>query len=96
MTNSDAPKDLTTGAKVFLAVAAILGLINLADFLFYGRQLTDLIVALGFALMAYGTYKNGLRRFRDQGEPARDKVAQYASGAGMLMVLGSIAAGYVL
>jgi hypothetical protein len=96
MTDNYSPKDLTTGAKIFLVVAAILGSINLIDFLFYGKRPTDLLIAIGFALMAYGTYRNGLRRFRDQAEPPRHRLANYASGVGVILVFGAVIASYVL
>jgi hypothetical protein len=44
--------------KVFLAVAVILSIINLIDFIFYGQKIGYLALAIGFSLMAFGTYKD--------------------------------------
>jgi hypothetical protein len=41
------------------AVFALIGAIYLVDFLLYGRALSDAIAGVGYALMAYGMYKNG-------------------------------------
>ncbi len=97
MTESVARSNLTSGAKVFLVVAVVLGAVNLVDFIFYGQQLYDLAAAVGFALMAYGTYKNGNRsRPSSDNDPTFDKRAQYAMVAGVLLALGVIAARYLL
>jgi hypothetical protein len=97
MTDQRTRKPLTTGAKVFLVVAIILCVVNLIDFAFYEHRLTDLVIAAGFALMAYGTYKNGNRSRPDhEGDPTFDKNAQYATGAGVILVLGSFVARYFL
>lgn len=45
-------------SKVFLAVAVILSIINLIDFIFYGQKIGYLALAIGFSLMAFGTYKD--------------------------------------
>lgn len=90
-------KPLTTGAKVFLVAAIVLCVVNFADFTFYGRRATDLIVAAGFALMAYGTYKNGNRSRPDyENDPTFDRNAQYATVAGVILVLGAFVAQYLL
>lgn len=97
MEDGVARRNLTTGAKVFLVIAAVLGAINLVDFLFYGRKITDLIIAIGFALMAYGTYKNGNRSRPDSADdPTLDKNAQYATVAGVVLVAGAVLASYLL
>jgi hypothetical protein len=97
MTDNIIRKQLTMGAKVFLGVAIVLCVVNLADFVFYGRRATDLAVAAGFALMAYGTYRNGNRSRPDhENDPTFDKKAQYATVAGIVVVLGAIAAQYLL
>ena len=53
---------------------------NLVDFLFYGQQLRNLASGIGFALMAYGTYRN----------------VQAASTVGLLLAAGSLVAKYFL
>ncbi|KKO44210.1 hypothetical protein WG68_16345 [Arsukibacterium ikkense] len=45
-------------SKVFLAVAVILSIINLIDFIFYGQKIGYLALAIGFSLMAFGTYRD--------------------------------------
>ena len=97
MTDQRVRNPLTTGAKSFLAVAIVLCLINLADFAFYARRATDLVVAVGFALMAYGTYKNGNKSGLDHdNDPTFDKRAQYATSAGVILVFGAFVAQYLL
>lgn len=86
-------KPLTTGARLFLALLAALGAVSLADFLFRGNRMTDLLIGIGFALMAYGVARNGLRRFARRNPPALDRKAAIASGIGTALVLGSIVAG---
>lgn len=88
-------KPLTTGARLFLALIGLLGAVSFADFLFHGHRITDLLIGLGFALMAYGVVKNGLRRPGDAGTPAPHRNAAIASGIGTALVLGSIVAGWV-
>lgn len=96
MKNGIVRRNLTAGAKVFLVVAVVLGAINLVDFLFYGRKITDLVIAIGFALMAYGTYRNGNRSRPDStDDPTFDKNAQYATVAGIILVVGAVLATYL-
>lgn len=85
------------GAKAFLAFAVFFSAVNLVDFLFYGRRATDLLIAIGFALIAYGTYTNGLRSSSTSrpGDPPLDKGGQYASGIGSVLALGALLASYV-
>ena len=97
MTGPRIRKPLTAGARVFLVVAIALCAVNLADFAFYERRPTDLVVAAGFALMAYGTYRNGNR---SRPEHAHDRTfdtkAQYGTVAGIVLVVGAIAAQHLL
>ena len=44
-------------SKVFLAVAVILSIINFIDFILYGQKIGYLALAVGFSLMAFGTYR---------------------------------------
>ena len=71
---------LTTWNKVFVVIAILIALGNLVDFLFYGQQLRNLASGIGFALMAYGTYRN----------------VQAASTVGLLLAAGSLVAKYFL
>ena len=71
---------LTTWNKVFVVFAILIALGNLVDFVFYGQQLRNLASGIGFALMAYGTYRN----------------VQAASTVGLLLAAGSLVAKYFL
>lgn len=44
--------------KVILAVLVILSVVNVIDFIFYGQKTGYVALAVGFALMAFGTYKD--------------------------------------
>ena len=44
-------------SKVLLAVAVILSMVNFIDFIFYGQRIGYLVLAIGFSLMAFGTYR---------------------------------------
>ncbi len=44
--------------KVFLVVAVLLSIINFIDFIFYGQKIGFLALAIGFSLMAFGTYRD--------------------------------------
>ncbi len=43
-------------SKVFLVFAVLLSIINFIDFIFYGQRFGYLALAIGFSLMAFGTY----------------------------------------
>ena len=49
---------MSTTNKIFFVVAILLAAVNLIDFVFYGQQIRNLAGATGFALMAFGTYKD--------------------------------------
>jgi hypothetical protein len=95
-TSAEHKQKYSTGSKIFLAVATVLSLVNLVDFAFYGREPTDLVIGIGFALMIYGTYKNGSRSPPAEDDPTFDKAASYGSAAGVVMVFAAIAAEYLL
>jgi hypothetical protein len=44
--------------NLFLAVAVILSIINFIDFILYDQKIGYLVLAAGFSLMAFGTYKD--------------------------------------
>jgi hypothetical protein len=97
MKDNVARRNLTRGTKVFLVSLVVLGVIDLAFFLFWGKQLTDLVGAIGFALMAYGTYKNGNRKRPDNEDDLTfSKKAQSAYGIGLVLVVGSVIASHLL
>lgn len=49
---------MTKTDKVLISVAVILAAINVYDFFYDGQQIRNLAGATGFALLAFGTYKN--------------------------------------
>jgi len=67
-------------SKLWLTLFIVAGLIYLIDFIFYGQRIHDIAGASGFGLMAFGAWKN-------------DKIA---SNLGGLLVVGAIAAKYLL
>ena len=71
---------LTTWSKIFVVIAILLAIGNLVDFIFYGQQLRNIASALGFSLMAYGTYRN----------------LQTVSALGLLLAAAALAAKYLL
>lgn len=96
MENEISWKHLTTRDKAFLALAVVLAAISLVDVLLYGNHLRDLLLAIGFALMAYGTYRNGIMGRPDSAnEPTFDKRARYLSGIGVALAVAGIIMGYV-
>ena len=80
MTQANEKPELTTWSKVFVVIAILLSLGNLINFIFYGQELRNIASCIGFALMAYGTYRN----------------VQAASMVGLLFAAGAIAARYLL
>ncbi len=96
MTNKITRKHLAAWDKAFLALAVVLAAISLVDFVFYGNHLRDLLLAIGFALMAYGTFKNGIKGRPDStNDRTFDKRAQYLSGTGVALAIAGIIMGYV-
>lgn len=77
------------GAKVFFWLAVILGALNLFRFFFAGWAMDDLLIGLGFGLVAYGASLNGFGRPVDaDGEPvAVDARGRLATLAGMALVV---------
>lgn len=84
---------ISTSDKLFLVVAIGLGVISTTDFIVKGQHPLDLLMSIGFSLVAYGTYRNGTPRWSaTKGYVPSDKAAHYGSAMGLLMVLGAIAA----
>jgi hypothetical protein len=44
--------------KVILAVFVVFSVINVIDFIFYDQKIGYVALAIGFSLMAFGTYKD--------------------------------------
>jgi|TARA_R110000868_G_scaffold88008_4_gene245582 hypothetical protein len=66
--------------KLFVVFFTLFAVINLIDFSFYGLHLRNLVGALGYLLMAYGSYKN----------------TYLLAIVGAVLAMGSIAVKYVL
>ncbi len=79
MTQANEKPELTTWSKVFVVIAILLSLGNLINFIFYGQELRNIASSIGFALMAYGTYRN----------------VQVASMVGLLFAAGAMVARYL-
>ena len=79
--------------KFFLVVAICLGVISTVDFIYNGQHLHDLLMSMGFSLVAYGTYRNGTPKWSATKDYVpSDKAAHYGSAMGLLMIVGAIAA----
>ena len=84
--NSVLKAPISNAAKVLLVVFVIVGTIRMIDFIFYGQEIRSALSGIGFSLMAYGLYRNGLEK------QAQDPSGRYATYVGVILVLGSIAA----
>ena len=82
-------KSLVAAAHVFRIANIVLCVTHLVDFAFIGRHPTDLIAAVGFALMAYG----GLDH---RSASTVDKKAQFATGIGLALALGAVLTQFLL
>ena len=82
---------ISTAAKLFLWGAVVIGTSHLIDFAFYGGEGRDLLASIGFGLMAYGVFKNGLGNFRSRAlAVATDAGGRHATHAGALLVVASL------
>ena len=79
MTQATKKPELTTWSKVSVVIAVLLSLGNLINLIFYGQELRNIASSIGFALMAYGTYRN----------------VQAASMVGLLFAAGAMVARYL-
>lgn len=89
---------LTTGSKAMVAVSVMISVINLVDYVFHGQEPRNIVAALGFALMGYGTYRNGLGNVRADGDRpvAADLRARYVTAVGVVLVTASFAMRYLM
>jgi hypothetical protein len=83
--NSVLKAPISNAAKVLLVLFVLVGTIRIVDFIFYGQEIRSALSGIGFSLMAYGLYRNGLEK------QAQDASGRYASYVGVILVLGSIA-----
>ncbi|WP_144409238.1 hypothetical protein [Pseudoxanthomonas suwonensis] len=70
---------MATSNKVFVVVFVLFAAVNILDFAFYGQGIRSLVGAAGFALMAYGSFRN----------------ANPALVVGAVLALGSLVMKYV-
>lgn len=87
--NSIFKAPISTGAKITLVFFALASIVNLTDFIFYAQEPRKMISAIGYALMSYGTYKNGPTK-----EP-RDLGGRYGLIVGFVMVFAGFAMRYL-
>ncbi len=80
---------ISTAAKVFVVLFTVFGVVHIIDFIFYGHAFRNVIAGIACALMAYGTYKNGL----DKSAP--NQSARHASIIGCILFLVYIAMRYL-
>ena len=60
--NSIFKAPISSGTKITLVIFFVASAINLIDFIFYVQEPRKMISAIGYALMAYGTYKNSFTK----------------------------------
>lgn len=84
----------TRDSNVWTALGAILAVIHVVDFFFYGRHAYDLVAGLGFALTSIGAYLNGFQKFATVAD-SREKsvVGGYVLA---LAGIGSVIAGMLM
>jgi hypothetical protein len=62
--NSIFKAPVSSGTKIILVLFFVVSVINLIDFIFYVQEPRKMIMAIGYTLMAYGTYKNDFTKER--------------------------------
>ena len=80
---------ISTSTKITLVLFALVGTINLIDFIFYAQEPRKIISAIGYTLMSYGIYKNSLAK-----EPL-GRGALYGFVVGFVMVAAALAMRYL-
>ena len=81
---SVARASLSTSAKFVAAALALVGVVHLVDFVFYGQRLDHLLAGAGFSLMAFGTFKNGFVTEENS------LLGRYAAGLGAILAIASV------
>jgi hypothetical protein len=95
-----------TGARILTIVAALVGAVRMADFIFHGRHAHDALDGIGMALIAHGAWHGVFGNATDvataagqatSGPAARVTArARTASVLGVSLVIASIFAKYAL
>lgn len=87
--NSFFKAPISSVTKFTFALFFVASAINLIDFIFYIQEPRIMISAIGYALMAYGTYKNG---FTKEGS---DLGGRYGLIVGFVLVAAGFAMKYL-
>ena len=83
------------GSSLLTFGFALFTVLKLADYFSYGRNISDLLSAIAFALLAYGLFKNGGRdKPSSPGEPF-DRVAHWGMIMGLVIGLGTLVAKHI-
>jgi hypothetical protein len=83
------------GATLLVFGFALFAILRLADYFFYGHNISDLLSAIAFALMGYGFFKNGARNSPSAPGKPFDRIAYWAVVIGLVLGLGTITAKYI-
>ncbi len=83
----------SAASRVLLALEILVAVFHGTDFLFDGRRPGNLLAAIGFGLLAYGTWRNGA--FRRDGS-ALHPGGRNATIIGTVFVLASFFVRYTL
>jgi hypothetical protein len=94
MTPPDRPA-LSIASRVLLALELLIAVFHAGDFLFDGRRPGNLLAAIGFGLLAWGTWRNGAFRRMDEPAPLHAG-GRNATIIGTLFVLASFFVRYAL
>lgn len=78
--------------KVFLALAVVIAAVNLADFLFFGREPRDLVAAAGFTLLALGAFQRVSGR---PGGARGERIGRLATSVGIALAVIGIVMGFM-
>ncbi|RMH93020.1 hypothetical protein EBB59_07325 [Lysobacter pythonis] len=81
----------TTADKAFLGLFILFAVIRGAEFFTGGHPLHAALGALGFGLMAFGTWNRAFAPLTEANLPTRRRHAQIGTYGGMAMVLASLA-----
>jgi len=87
--NSIFKSPISSGSKITLVFFVVASIVNFWDFIFYVQEPRKMISAIGYALMAYGTYKD---RFNKE---ALDLGGRYGLIVGFVLVVAGFAMKYL-
>jgi hypothetical protein len=87
--NSIFKAPVSSGTKITFVLFFVASAINHIDFIFYVQEPRKMISAIGYALLAYGTYKNSLTK------EALDLGGRYGLIVGFVLVAAGFAMKYL-